>query len=359
MKKRINETYNSLGRTRTSLGRDFENGLRLDRNEKVEPHTKEFCDALVGCLDLQNIGAYPEVENLYEKLAKWVGVDSKELFLTDGSDGGIKLAIEMLSRDGDGVVVPVPTFAMYEVYASMYNRNFIPIQYSTSDYSLDMQSMYDSIDDNCAIVFLPNPNQPLDSVMPLGEIEKLAQKCLAHNAFLIIDEAYYLFSDTTAVELVKKYDNVLVLRTFSKAFGMAGIRLGYVVGNEENIKYLEKTRRMIETNSLSVRCAEFILDNMHFIYDDLKIIRNGQKYIQNELNKMGLKWVGENANFVFIDFGSEEEKLNIIKFLHGRKIYIRGGFQFPWNSFARVTVGNDSTMAIFMDNLKEYYINKR
>ena len=354
MKKRFNEHFNKLNRLKVSLNRDLDNGLRLDRNEKVDDYAPEVIQGILDTITPYDFSAYPEIESLYEKLANWMNINSNNILLTSGSDAGIKQIIEMLSNENDKVLVPSPTFNMYEVYCHMYNRNFIEIQYSPDDFLIDINSIYNSIDTNTALVFLPNPNQPIDTLNSLEMIETLAQRCLEFNTFLVVDEAYYLFTEITAIELTQKYENVLILRTFSKAFGLAGVRLGYIIGNEENINYLSKTRLMVESNTLSVKSAEYLLDNMNYVYEHVSTIKESQKYLKKELKDIAVNCIGTNANFVFIDLETQEKRDAVISYLKTKNIYVRGGFKAPWNSFIRVSVGSQEKMEKFIKEFKSW-----
>ncbi|MCX6077374.1 MAG: histidinol-phosphate transaminase [Campylobacterales bacterium] len=357
MKKRFNENFNKLNRIRIALNRDLSNGLRLDRNEKVDDYSPEVIQGILDSFTAYDFSAYPEINSLYEKLAKWMEVNQECILLSSGSDAGIKQIIEMLSNENEKILVPSPTFAMYEVYCNMYNREFIEISYSPNDFLIDLESVYSQIDEKTALVFLPNPNQPIDTLNSIEIIEKLAQHCLKYNTFLVVDEAYYLFSDITAVGLTQRYDNVLVLRTFSKAFGLAGVRLGYIVGNKENIHYLEKTRHMIEANTLSIKSAEYLLDNMHFVHDYVSTIKLSQEYLKKELMDIGIKCTGANANFIFINLQTQDNRDDAIAYLKSKSIYVRGGFKEPWNSFIRVSIGTKEKMEIFIKEFKEWYKN--
>ncbi len=352
MKKRINEHFAKLERIRVSLNRDLNKGLRLDRNEKVDDYPAEVIQGILNSFSAYDFSAYPEIDSLYEKLSRWIGVDQECILLSSGSDAGIKQIIEMLSNENEKVIIPSPTFAMYEVYCNMYNRHFIEINYSPEDFSLDIESLYKNIDENTALVFLPNPNQPIDILNSIDMIDNLARYCLKYNTFLIVDEAYYLFSEITAVELSQKYDNVLILRTFSKAFGLAGVRLGYIIGNRDNINYLGKTRHMVEANILSVKSAEYLLDNLHFVHAYVEEIKNSQIYIKNELSKIDAKCLGSNANFIFIDLESQKNRDDIITYLKSKNVYVRGGFKEPWNTYIRVSVGTKEKMKIFIREFK-------
>lgn len=354
MKKRFNEYFSKLNRTRVSLNRDLNSGLRLDRNERVDDYAPEVIKGILDSFTAYDFSAYPEIDSLYKKLAKWMGIDEECILLTSGSDAGIKQIIEMLSNEGDKIFVPSPTFAMYEVYCHMYHRNFVEISYSLDSFLIDLESIYTQIDENTALVFLPNPNQPIDTLNSIETLEKLIQHCSKYNTFLVVDEAYYLFSDITAIELTQKYDNVLVLRTFSKAFGLAGVRLGYIVGNQENINYLGKTRHMIEANTLSVKSAEYLLDNIQFVHDYVATVKLSQEYLKQELLDIGIKCTGTNANFIFINLETQDKRDDAIQYLKSKSIYVRGGFKKPWDSFIRVSVGTKEKMKIFLKEFKQW-----
>lgn len=353
MRDNFKKRFFELKRERVSLNRDFVNGLRLDRNEKVDDYDSEVFDEAVKCLLPSDLSAYPETDWFYVKLARFLGVDEKNIFLTQGSDGAIKHIIEMLCEEGQEIIVPTPTFAMYEVYAKMHNAVFVQLGYSGVSFELNLQKLYDSITDNTGILFLPNPNQPIDAILSSDIIEDIANKCLEKNIYLVVDEAYYIFSEQSSIDLIKKYKNVIILRTFSKAFGLAGARLGYIVSNETVIGYLEKGRLMVEANMLSLRFAAYFLDNYHHVLKYVSTIRESQKELHARLSLIGVKSYGKNCNFIFIDMLSQDRRDLIIKRLKDKNVYVRGGFIAPWNAFIRVSIGEMKKMEIFLEKFEE------
>lgn len=343
----------NLKRERVSLNRDFEKGLRLDRNEKVDDYEPCIFEEVVKSFLPSDLSAYPETDWFYEKLSLYLGVDKNNIFLTQGSDGAIKHIFETLCFKGQKVVTPTPTFAMYEVYSKMHETIFVEISYDKNKFELKLDELCNNITDGVGVVFLPNPNQPIDSLIDLDALRDIANKCLEKNIYLVVDEAYFVFSDQSAMQLIYEFENVLILRTFSKAFGLAGARLGYIVSNEKLISYLEKGRLMVEANMLSLRTAAYFLDNYHYVLDYVKAVKESQKSIHDSLKPIGINSYGHNGNFVFIDLLSQDRRDAMISLLRQHSIYVRGGFREPWNSFIRVSVGKMDKMGIFIEKFKE------
>ena len=161
---------------------------------------------------------------------------------------------------------------MCHVYSKIFNTNLTEIQYLPENRKLDWEQLYDFIDTKPRILFLPNPNQPIEDTLSIEQIDDLAKRTKINDTLLVIDEAYYYFGADTALQLTDQYKNLVVMRTFSKGFGVPSIRLGYMVSNEENIEFFAKTRFAHETNALSATVAEYLLDHFEIIYRDFSVL---------------------------------------------------------------------------------------
>ena len=164
---------------------------------------------------------YPELHPFYKKLSKWLEVDEEQIYVTEGVSGAIKSLIETLAVTGDNVVFPTPTFALYPVFAQMYNLEFRTVGYS-SDYTLDIETLLQSIDDHTTLVFLPNPNMPIEGTLDLKSMSLIARHCLKHNAYLVIDEVYFLYGGPDAIPMIDKFDNI-----FYNAFFFESVWFGW------------------------------------------------------------------------------------------------------------------------------------
>jgi histidinol-phosphate aminotransferase len=351
----LKQHLQNLNRTRASAYSVRNDGLYLDRNERVEEYSDEVMDRLLRSISKIPLNRYPELPLFYRKLSNWLCVPENQIYVTEGVSGAIKSLMETISRPGDNIVCPTPTFALYSVYSEMFQLEHRNIGY-TSEYLLNKDQLFEKIDNNTAIVFLPNPNIPIAGTLGLDDLRLIANHCRKNNAFLVIDEVYYPFGGPTAISLIDDYDNIFVIRSFSKAFGLAGIRLGYLLGSAKNIDYVSKTRTGYETNSVSIGIASFFIDNFQLVEDYIHQVKDGFKYLKAELDKHGFKHNGGNdGNFLYVDLGSAELSSNVVKKLQERKIYIRGGWEEPFSKGVSITGASRKDLKkFFLEFIKIY-----
>ena len=347
----------NLNRSRAVVHSDRNDGLYLDRNERVENYSKDVISELLKSISNIHLNKYPELLPFYEKLSNWRSIPKEQIYITEGVSGAIKSLMETITSPGDNIVCPYPTFALYSVYSKMFQLEHRDVSY-TDDYQLDKDLLLKKIDENTAIVFLPNPNIPISGTLDLEELRIIAYQCQKTNTFLVIDEVYYPFGGPTAISLINDFDNIFVMQSFSKAFGLAGIRLGYLLGSAENIDYVSKTRTGYETNSISIGIASFFIDNYHLVENYILQVKEGFEYLKNELDKNGLKYDGGNeGNFIYVDLGSTDLSLQIVSKLHDRKIYIRGGWGGVFSKGVLITGAPKDTLIKFFTEFIQIYNN--
>lgn len=236
---------------------------------------------------------------------------------------------------------------MYAVNCSLLGLHHKPVAYN-DDLTFNTQSLLDAIDDNTSVVVILNPNNPVGDAFTIEDMESIVQKARKHNALVIIDEAYHYFYDKTFLPLVKAYDNVILLRTFSKLFALAALRLGAIVGNEKLIHYLNNARLTFDVNSIALLFGERLLDDPAIINTLLETEKAGKAYLDGELTKRGYEHIVCKGNFVLIvpKTGAHaiEERL---KCEHHILIHTFGGGVLE--RYIRVSVGSPSHMEKFCE----------
>ncbi len=338
----------NIKRIRVSEGRDLDHGLRLDRNEKVDVWPKQVMADIFTSKPDYFLSVYPESTALYQKLARFHNVDEAELLLTAGIDGGLKTLFEVMTVLGDLVGVVTPTYAMYQVYAKLFQVNLCEIGYSDK-LEFNFEQFDEFLAKNPTMFFLPNPNQPIESSFTLAQLEEFAQKTLAANCLFVIDEAYHLFGAATGMPLVKKYENVVIARTFSKGFGVPSIRLGYLISNADNMNILTKTRFAHESNALSNAVAEYLLDHYDMVEAYNRRVMEAREELKAILGGKGIRAVGKTGNFLLLDLGSEARAKTFVTSLREQKIYVKGPWPSPWNRYVTITLGPMGVMQRFVD----------
>jgi len=341
----------NINRIRVSEGRDLVNGLRLDRNEKVDNWEKNILENVLNGKPECFLSTYPEISTLYEKLSKHLNVNKNKLLLTSGIDGSIKNILEVLCNPGSNIAVLSPTYAMYQVYSDIFRLNLFPIKYNEELYfsEKDIEKFLENSPD---ILFIPNPNQPIESCLSIEELKKIASKCYDKNCILVVDEAYHYFGADSSLPLLDDFDNVIVLRTFSKAFGMPSIRVGYTICNEKIMSIISKPRLAHELSSLSIAIAEYLLDNYDKVREYCDEIISSREFVKEELKKLGLKSHGYKGNYLLITFHNGTNVSEIVNKLYSEKIYVKGPWEKPWSRSITITIGPEKLMKKFIENLK-------
>ena len=354
MKSHFKPHISAMNRYQTSTGRDLEAGLRLDRNERVADTGHETLSEIWASLPPYILNVTPDIGALYEKIAAEHGVGRDKVYIGQGITECTRFMYETLTNPGENVVVLDPTYPMYWIYAEMFQVEYRKFTYG-ADHKPDWDTLYANIDDKTAMVVVASPNLPIESAFDEAEIRKLADYCKAHDVVLAIDEAYHGFGSYSALDLVDSYDNLVVLRTFSKAWGLPAIRLGYMISQPQNIEYVSKTRSLVETNALSLGVAMYALDHQHLRDDHVREVKAGAAYIRGEFDSLGLEWHGGDfTNGITVFFNSPAESKAVYAFMRERKIYIRGSFEPPYDSCVRISIGPVHIMTRFVDALKEW-----
>ena len=347
----------NIKRKRVAEGRNLIKGIRLDRNEKVDLWPKNFIKDVLKNKPLSFFSTYPEIVNLYKKIAKFDKVDEEQILITSGIDGSIKNLLTLLTKPKDTISVLSPTYAMYEVYAKIFNLKLFRINY-TKNYEIKKNQLEKFFKLKPKMLFLPNPNQPIENTFSRKDIIKLANRCKKINCILVVDEAYFHFGSETAMPLIKKFNNMIVLRTFSKAFGVPSIRAGYTVSNKANMKIISKARIAHELSSVSIAVAEYLLDNYSIVKKNCHKISNSRKEVKKKLQNLGLESRAQFGNYILIKFKNSKHATNVVKYLKKKFIYVKGPYSKPWNNYINISLGPMTIMKKFLKEISNAQAKK-
>jgi histidinol-phosphate aminotransferase len=282
--------------------------LWLDKNENVDQEYLSFIKQATSEHWQSELNVYPNCSALYKKLAHHLNISPRNLLLGAGSDGVIRYAFETFVSSGDKVVYPHPTFAMYSVYSDMFGANSCKVHYQASPSGpyLDIDLFIKTIKDNQpTLVCLPNPDSPTGTLIPHEQLLLIIEAAADVNAAILIDEAYYPYSDYTVLPLIDQYPNLIVTRTFSKAWGLAGARVGFAAGNEALINLMHKVRPMYEIGAVSAAIIDKALDCTNEMMLSVKRINEGKAYFILEMKKLGFHTLETAGNFQHVAFGDK------------------------------------------------------
>lgn len=323
--------------------------IRLDQNENPDGVPQWLFDSVMEKVTPQFLAIYPEETIPTTKYAHLLGLEKENVTLTAGSSVGMGYVIKTFGEPGKSIITVTPSFAMYEVYAEMIGMKVVNMQYE-SDFSYKVENTLAAINEDTGIVVLVNPNMPVGNVYPKDEIIAIVEKAKANNALVIIDEAYYYFYDQTSVDLVKKYDNVVVLRTFSKMLSIPAMRVGAIISTPDNIRCMNNLKPHYTVNSIGLLFVEAIVENHDKLMAELTDSYNeGKEYVMKALEDNGYETIPSEGCYVCIKPKYKTSR-EITDLLEENGILILCGKQ-GLTGWLRLTIAHKQYMEAFMEAL--------
>jgi len=320
--------------------------LWLDKNENLDSILGGVLREVLESVPLLALTAYPEAGELYRKLARWVGVGPQSLLLTPGSDGAIRLTFEAFVEPGDSVVHTVPTFAMYPVYSQMFGARVCAAEYQRTAQGprLDLERMVESVREHKPkLLCLPNPDSPTGAILQPNILREILMQCERVGAVLLLDEAYHPFYDWSAVSWTESSANLIVARTFAKAWGVAGLRIGYAVANPATIALLHKMRPMYEVSTLAVEFMSRMIDKSEEMVQAVARINAGKAFFAQAMCSAGFEVLPGEGNFTHVAFGEQAGAVHAA--LSGKVLYRARSDHPCLAGYSRFSIAPASTMA--------------
>jgi histidinol-phosphate aminotransferase len=332
------------------LGLKEEGIVKLASNENplgIGPRTRAAIDAALG-----DIARYPDGNGYHLKLAlsKRYGVDMSSIVLGNGSNDVLELVALAFLGPGRAAVMSQHAFAVYPLATQA--RGARPIVVPAKDYGHDLDAMAKAIDDETFVVWIANPNNPTGTLAPADELEAFVRR-VPERVLIVIDEAYneYLAAKLRAdtVKWLKRHPNLIVSRTFSKAYGLAGLRVGYGLAHPSVADVMNRVRQPFNVNSIALAAAEAALDDMEFVARSYAENLQGLRQVEEGVRGLGLDFIPSYGNFITVRVGKAPE---IYKRLLRRGIIVRpvgGGYGLP--EHLRVTIGTAAENERFLSAL--------
>lgn len=340
----IKHHLRNLYRTK-QIEKSRRNFLRLDMNESVSGLPEYFVKKVLNDVDPEFLSTYPEYEKFQRRLAAHNNLNSANICLSNGSDAAIKYIYDAYVSSGDKVLLTDPTFAMYPVYCKMFDAQVVNVSYK-QDLSFSTDDFLDKISRDIKLAVIVNPNNPTGTAVEQDELIAVIEKAADTNVLIIIDEAYFYFYPKSVMEKVKIYENLIVLRTFSKLCGIASLRLGYAAACPEIIENLRKVKPAYDINGLAILFADRILGDQHIIQSLIQEVNDGKKYLANKLKEFKIIYKEGHANFILIKCDSRANE--IIKKLSEKNMLVHGGFSQNFlQRYIRISVGTKKNMERF------------
>jgi len=281
--------------------------LWLDKNENTDPVLQGVVFRVLAEMDPRSVAIYPDAAPLYHKLAEYLGVSAHSLILAQGSDGVIGSVFRSYVGKGDVVLVTNPTYAMYQVYVSMFGAVAAELEYSAGGNgpTLEPVAVIDAIRKRRPkLVCLPNPDSPTGTVIEPDALRAIVLSAREVGSMMLIDEAYHPFYEHTAVPWVEEFPNLVVARTFSKAWGLTGLRLGYGIASPDVAAQVQKFRPNYEVNSVAVAMAlRMISDFEPEMRASVTRLNAGRDGFLEAMRGMGLRTLQSRGSFCHVAFG--------------------------------------------------------
>jgi histidinol-phosphate aminotransferase len=303
--------------------------------------------------NLSNINRYPDSQGFYlkRKLAKYFHVEPSNIVLGNGSDELIDIIIKTFVEEDQSIITADITFLEYEIISKVNGRKIIgvPLKY----FKYDLEAMKNKIDKNTKLVFIANPNNPTGTYATKYEIEDFLRN-LPDNVIVVLDEAYDTFIDVDDFPSGLNYmrnKNVIVLKTFSKAHGLAGLRIGYAITKPEFVSCMEVARQPFNVNLLAQVAALAALEDKKFLRKSRSVILEGKDYLYDAFNRLGIVYVPSVANFILLDVG--RDGVSVFKEMLKYGVIVRDMKQYGLKNFIRVTIGTKKENERFIKTLKK------
>lgn len=337
---------------RTNQPEDRSNFIRLDQNENPDGVPKWLFKKAMKKITPSFLSLYPEEIRFTTKYAKLLGLDYENVTLTDGSVVAMGYVLKVFGEASKKLICVTPTFGMYKVYADMQQMKTEFVHYE-DDYSFDINKLIDRIDDETGLVSLVNPSMPIGNVFEQPDIVRVIEKARTVNAVVIIDEAYHYFYEKGSVDLLKKYDNIVILRTFSKFFSIPGLRLGVVISTKENVQYVKNYKPHYTVNNVALTFGETIVDNFDRVHSDLqKSFKNGKEYLLKALDEANYSYIPTEGCFICIRPKFKTPEVITEELKNKKNILIFCG-KGDSSGFLRVTIWDKKYMKLFINALKD------
>lgn len=328
------------------------NIVNMASNENPLGCSKKIKEALKNVLEDTN--RYPDSASFYlkDEIAKFWSVKNSEVFCGTGSDSLLKVICDtILEKDDESIVFDL-TFPRYETCIKL--RGAKAIRVPLKNFKIDLEDITKAITDKTKIIWLCNPNNPTGTIFTHKELEDFLEK-VPQRTYVVIDEAYGEFVEDEdypdSINLMKKYKNIIVLKTFSKAYGLASLRVGYGIADEKLVDFIDRVINPFDVNAFAQVAAIEAIKDREFLKKVKKFIFSQREFIVDELKKLGIDSVKSHSNFILAYVGNNEEK--IASYLLENGYLVREGSKIGIPKYLRISIGKESDNKRIIGLIKE------
>jgi histidinol-phosphate aminotransferase len=313
--------------------------LRLDFNENTvacSPRVRE----VLASISAGSLTRYPEREPVEAIVAAHLGLNPNQVALTNGVDEAVHVLFETFLESGDELLLPVPTYTMYEVYASATDTRVLAVQ-AADDLAFPFERLLAAITPQTKIIAIANPNSPSGSVATRAQLLEIL-RCAPH-AVVFVDEAYFHFHGESLIDLIGVVPNLIVARTFSKAYGLAGLRLGVLAGPAELLRWVRRVLSPYSVNSLALACVPAALADNAFVDRYVSEVLAARGEFEEALGEAKVRRWPSRANFVLVDIGPRHGEF--VGLMRSKGVLVRDRSSDPGcDGCVRITIGTREQM---------------
>jgi histidinol-phosphate aminotransferase len=321
-------------------------GLRLDFNENIHGCSPRVLARLTS-LTAEDLTQYPERGPIESLVASFLGLAREQLLLTNGVDEAIHLLCETYLQPEDEVLVVVPTFSMYAIYAAATGARVITIP--AAGFRFPLRLLLANLTSRTKLIAIANPNNPTGSIASAQDLLELA--ACAPQAALLVDEAYYEFCGQTLIQETGGRPNLFVARTFSKAYGLAGLRIGILVGPAEQMRMVRRVSSPYNLNQVALMCLPDALADQEYVSWYAEEVKQSRTLLEQELRAFRIPCWTSHANFVLARFGDRKDLF--VEGMRKRAILVRDRSSDPGcEGCVRITVGTIKQTTDVLDAMR-------
>jgi histidinol-phosphate aminotransferase len=323
-------------------------GLRMDFNENTvgcSPRVLRRLQEISG----EQLARYPERAPIEAIVAAHLDLQPPELLLTNGTDEAIHLICETYLEPGAEALIVVPTYSMYEIYAAATGAAVITIP-AAEEFRFPVEQLLGRVSEHTRLIAIANPNNPTGTLVPASELLRIA--AAAPKAAVLVDEAYFEFCHQTVLPAFRQFPNIFVTRTFSKVYGLAGLRIGILAGNTEQMSLVRRFGSPYSVNSVALACLPEAIADQEYIQQYVDQVLKGRKLLEEELRSLGIKYWPSEANFVLLRIGQRCPAF--ISAMRERGILVRDRSSDPGCAgCVRITLGSTADNTRLLTTLRE------
>lgn len=310
-------------------------GLRLDFNENTSGCSPAVL-ARLREITADDLARYPERAPIEQSIAARLDLRAEQLLLTNGVDEGIHLLCETYLEPGDEAIIVTPTFSMYELCVQQTGARVVAVEADNSDFAFPLDRVSAAINEKTRLIAFASPNNPTGGMVALTDIRRILNS--APRAAVLLDEAYYDFHGETMINEVDEFENLFVARTFSKAYGLAGFRVGLLAGSSGAMRMVRKVASPYNANGVALACLEVALSDQGFITDYVQQVLAGRKRVEAELRDLAIPFWQSHANFLLVRIGARHA--DFVNAMRERGILVRDRNNDPGCAgCVRMTIG--------------------